>query len=39
MLAENYTIVSDLYRPDLAYVVQQVDAGSPRNYLTVFPEV
>ena len=39
VLVGNYTIVSDLYRPELAYVVPQVDARSPRNHFTVFPEV
>lgn len=39
MLAEKYTVLNDLYRPDLAYVVPQVDLGSPRNHFTVFPEV
>lgn len=39
MLAENYTILSDLYRLDLAYIVPQVDVRSPRNHFTVFPEV
>lgn len=38
-LAENYTILSDLYRPELAYVVPQVDSRSPRIHFTVFPEV
>ena len=39
MLAENHIMVSDLHRTDLAYVVPQVDPGSPRNHFTVFPEV
>ena len=39
MLAENHIIMSDLHRTDLAYVVPQVDPGSPRNHFTVFPEV
>ena len=32
MLAENYTILSDLYRPELAHSAPQVDTRAPRNH-------